>query len=649
MTEPMTALPFGSWPSPITARSLVQGAAGVGEVITDGDTICWTESRPEERGRVAVMRWRDGETIELSPPDTNVRTSVHEYGGGAWWVSDGSLWFVDFADQRLRVLRPGATEPELLTPEPDIERGLRYADGRPTPDGQWFVCVRERHAVEHDTNPANELVAVATDGSMSVETLWSSADFVGAPRLSPDGSTLAWIQWQNPDMPWDTTELVVAAFETVDGQLQLGDTRVVAGGSGESVVQPEWGADGSLYAISDRTDWWNLYRFSADDPAAAAEPIDVGEFEVGTPAWVFNMQRYAITAAGVVTARTAAGRDVLAGPWQDDRWSAITSVRSFGDGVVFVGASHSGEPEVVQIDDGAVRVIRSARDLGLDDTYFPEPEHITFPVVVAGGPDEEAHALFYAPANPDAAGTDGARPPLLVKVHGGPTAAARSQLQLGHRYWTSRGIAVVDVNYRGSIGYGREFRNALRDRWGIADVEDCVAAARFLAERGDVDGDRLAIAGGSAGGYTVLAALTFHDAFSVGASRYGVADLTSLAADTHKFEARYLDGLVGPWPDAEAIYNERSPINFTDQLACPMILLQGGEDRVVPPNQAELMVAALNERSLPYSYVLFPSEGHGFREADNIVAALESELSFFAQIFGFTPADDIAPVEIVNL
>jgi len=645
----MKQLPFGSWPSPITARSLVQGAASVGEVVTDGDAICWTESRPEERGRVAIMRWRNGETIELSPPDVNVRTSVHEYGGGAWWVADGSLWFVDFSDQRLRVLRADATVPELLTPEPEVERGLRYADGRPTPDGKWFICVRERHAVEHDTNPANELVAVAADGSMQVDTLWSAADFVAAPRLSPDASSLAWIQWQNPDMPWDTTELMVASITEVDGRLQLGDARGVAGGSDESVLQPEWSPDGSLYAISDRTDWWNLYRWSPSDTTASPEPVDVGEFEVGTPAWVFNMQRYAITSAGVVTARTSGGRDVLAGPWPHDRWSAITSIRPFGDGVVFVGASHERESEIVCIDAGEVTIIRPARDLGLDRAFLPEPQHITFPVAVVGGPDEEAHALFYAPANADVAGPDGARPPVLIKVHGGPTAAARSELQLGHRYWTSRGIAVVDVNYRGSIGYGREFRNALRSRWGIADVEDCVAVARFLADRGDVDGDRLAIAGGSAGGYTVLAALTFHDAFSVGASRYGVADLTSLAADTHKFEARYLDGLVGPWPEAEAVYNERSPIHFTEQLACPMILLQGGEDRVVPPNQAELMVDALNERSLPYAYVLFPTEGHGFREADNIVTALESELSFFAQIFGFEPADTIDPVEIVNL
>jgi len=413
----MKQLPFGSWPSPISARSLVQGAAGVGEVVTDGDVICWSESRPEERGRVAIMAWRDGQTTELSPSDTNVRTSVHEYGGGAWWVAEGSLWFVDFADQRLRVLRPGAASAELLTPEPEVERGLRYADGRPTPDGQWYVCVRERHAVDHDTNPANELVAVAADGSLRVEVLWSSSDFVAAPRVSPDGTSLAWIQWQNPDMPWDATELMVASIETVDGQLHLRDPRLVAGGPAESVLQPTWGADGSLYAISDRTDWWNLYRFTPDANgtfSADAEPIDVGEFEVGTPAWVFNMQRYAITPAGVVTARTAGGRDTLAGPWPNDRWASITSLRPFGDGVVFVGANHQIESAIIRIEAGNISVIREARDLGLDAAWFAEPEHITFPVAVADGPDELAHALFYAPASPDASGPDGARPPVLA-------------------------------------------------------------------------------------------------------------------------------------------------------------------------------------------------------------------------------------------
>jgi len=642
-------LPYGSWPSPLTARSLVAGAAGVGEVIVDGQDIWWSESRPEEKGRVALVRWRNGERYEPLDGDANVRTGVHEYGGGAWWVANETLWFTDHGDQRLRRLDLSAADaaPVMLTAQPPTPRSLRYADGRPGPDGDWLVCVQEVHEADSH-EPANRLVAVSGDGSQQVNVLVDGPDFVAAPRLSADGTKLAWIQWNHPNMPWDTTELWLGSFN--DGQLS--DARRIAGGTDESILEPEWGPDGALYAITDRTQWWNLYRWTVDDDYSAATLIVGGEFEIATPAWVFNMIRYAVHPDGsVFCAVTADGRDRLRLPDGSmmDQWTSVTSVRATADGgAVFVGADFQSEPAVVRIDaSGTAETIRSGRpltQLKVTGAHLPTPEHITF---ATGDGSEVAHALFYPPANPNVAAPAGELPPLLVKAHGGPTGAARSQMQLGTAYWTSRGVAVVDVNYRGSVGYGRTYRHRLNPHWGIADVEDCVAVARHLADAGLVDGDRLAIAGGSAGGFTVLAALTFHDVFAVGASRYGIADLGVLASDTHKFEARYLDRLIGPWPEAKATYDARSPINHTDQLSCPMIILQGSEDAVVPPNQAELMVEALAAKGLPHAYLLFDGEGHGFRQADNIVTALESELSFFGAMLGFTPAGDMPELRIL--
>lgn len=628
-----TVAPYGSWSSPITARSLVAGAAGIGDVCVDGDDIWWAESRPEEGGRIALVRWRDGETAEPLGADVNVRTGVHEYGGGAWWVEDNTVWFVEWTDQRLRRLDldEAAAEPMALTAEPALARGLRWADVRSTPDKRWVLCVRETHAVDHDTNPSNHLVAVRTDGSGEVRVLADTADFVSSPRLSPDGTQLAWIEWSHPDMPWDNTHLRVADY--ADGAVT--NVRSVAAGDAQSIVEPGWSRAGDLLAVSDADEWWNLYRYPND---GAPEPLVAGAFEIATPHWVFNMQRWAESGSGFWAAVMANGSDQLRRPdgSLDDTWSTVTSVQALGDGIVFVGAAWTGEAEVIRIRSlGAEpEVLRPARDLGIDTEYLGAPTHITFPV----GDGEVAHALYYAPANPEYVGPDGELPPLVVKVHGGPTGAARAQLQLSTKFWTSRGIAVVDVNYRGSVGYGRTYRHSLNGRWGVADVEDCAAAASWLGEQGWVDPDRLAIAGGSAGGFTVLAALTFHDVFAVGASRYGIADLGVLADDTHKFEARYTDRLVAPWPAEREIYEARSPINHVDKLSCPMIILQGGEDRVVPPNQAELMVDALAAKGLTHEYVFFADEGHGFRQADNIVTALEAELNFFGEVLGFAVA-----------
>ncbi len=621
----------------------MSGAIGISETCVDGDDVWWAESRPDEGGRTAVMRSSGGVTEEVTPPGAYVRTLVHEYGGGSWWAQNGTLVYVDVTDQRLRKIEPGS-EPVFLSPEPDVPRGLRYADGRVTPDGNWYVCVRERH--RGDAEPANELVAVATDGSERVEVLWGNADFVSSPRISPDGSLVAWISWDHPNMPWDSTTLRV---HRLDGNV-LGDPVLELGNGAESWVEPGWDSDGRLFACSDRDEWWNLYEI--DLTSGAAAPAVSGPFEIPTPSWVFGMQRWASTDAGMAAVVGLATGDelILGGQTLALADTSVSSIQPAPGGVVYAGAGFGHESQVVRLNAtsrGVERmVLRAGRELPVEPGYLIAPEWITYPTGTGG--DDVAHGLFYPPTNPDHVGPAGERPPLLVLAHGGPTGQARRQLQLGILYWTSRGVAVVDVDYRGSTGYGRSYRRLLDGQWGIADVEDCVAAARYLAERGDVDGDRLMIRGGSAGGFTVLNALAHHDVFAAGASRYGVADLEALATDTHKFESRYLDTMIGPWPEAKAVYDERSPVNHVDRFAAPMIVLQGDEDAVVPPNQSEMIVDALKKRGVPVSYLLFEGEQHGFRKAENVIRALEAELAFFGEMLDFTPADPLPSIEIIR-
>lgn len=637
--------PYGEWPSPITAESLVSGALGVAECCVDRpendvEAIWWAESRPDEGGRTALMRQRAGVTEEVTPPGANVRTLVHEYGGGSWWVHNGVAYYVDVGDQRVRRLVPGE-EPTFVTPEPDEPRSLRYADFRVSPDGRWLVAVREDH--RGDGEPDNGIVAIATDGS-GVQPLFEGPDFVSSPRLSPAGDRLAFVWWQHPNMPWDRVTLQSVPF--IDGEIGS-DDHLVVGLEDEAWVEPGYGPDGTLYACTDRDEWWNLY--AVDEATGALTPTIVGPFEIPTPSWVFGMQRWAVTADHTVAAVALPTGDelVIDGRTVSMPDATITSMQPAADGVVYVGAGYGHESQVVRLrlDGQSVgrEVVHAGRALPVDIGYLIEPESITF---ATGDGSSVAHGLFYPPTNPGHVGPEGAAPPLLVLAHGGPTAQARRQLQLGILYWTSRGIAVVDVDYRGSTGYGRRFRRALDGQWGIADVEDSVAAARYLAERGDVDGDRLMIRGGSAGGFTVLSALAFHDVFAAGASRYGVADLEALATDTHKFESRYLDTLVGPWPEAKAIYDERSPINHVEKFSAPMIVLQGDEDAIVPPNQSEMIVAALEQQGIPVSYLLFEGEQHGFRKAENVIAALEAELVFFGQMLGFTPAGELPALDI---
>jgi dipeptidyl aminopeptidase/acylaminoacyl peptidase len=653
----MTVLAYGSWPTPISSRVVVAKAVGLGSAQVDGDDVIWSEGRPAEGGRTALVRRSpDGTLEELLPPEHNARTAVHEYGGGAWLARDGVVWFSSWQDQRLYRRDPRTGQCEPLTAEPETPRGDRYADGDLSPDGTFIVCVREHHPAggRGAIDVRNEVVRLAANEPSTPELLVGGPDFVSSPRLSPDGERLCWVEWDHPNMPWDDTRLMVR-------ELESGEERRIAGAQRESVTEPQWQRDGSLTFISDRNGWWNLYRWSPD--AGDAHPLVQTDAEIGVPQWVFGITRYVVLDDGrVVYARWDDGFDGLAIRLADGTvtelelpFSAIRDVAAGGgSSVVVVGGSALEEASIARVTLGqgaaierveTLRPARDLRELGVEAGYLSVPEPIDYP----SAEGRTAHALLYRPANPAYRGPDGELPPLLVTVHGGPTSAAWPELQLDIQHLTSRGFAVVDVNYGGSTGYGRAYRELLDGKWGIVDVEDCIAVARHLADQGQVDQARLCINGGSAGGFTTLASLARQDTpFGAGGDHFGVADLEALATETHKFESRYLDKLVGPYPEEREVYIERSPIHHVEQFSRPLIVLQGLEDEVVPPNQATMIVEALRAKGVPVAYVAFEGEQHGFRREPNIRRALDAELSFYSQIFGFElPAEEgIEPVEI---
>ncbi len=636
---------YGSWRSPITAKLIVSETIRLGSPQVDGRDIYWLEGRPAEGGRGVLVRRRgDGQVEDVTPAGFNVRTRAHEYGGGAYVVRAGVIYFSNFDDQRVYRQTPEAV-PTPVTPEGP----WRYADALVDASRRRLICVREEHT--KGSEPENCLVAVSVDaiGDDPGKILARGDDFYSSPQLSADGRRLAWLSWNHPLMPWDGTQLWVATLSD-DGSLE--PATLVAGGEQESVFEPRWSEDGALYFVSDRSGWWNLYRWRE----GTTEALCPMEAEFGLPQWLFGMSTYALAGNGaLICAYTQSGRWHLARlePGRADLspldvpYTSIQDVTCGPAGIVFVGGSPAHASALVQLDQdtGDSRILKESSRIELDPAYVSLPEPIQF--VSADG--ETAHALFYPAKNGEFRGPPAEAPPLLVRSHGGPTAAASTGLDLTLQYWTSRGFAVVDVNYGGSTGYGRVYRERLDGNWGIVDVDDCEQAALYLSRRGDADPKRLAIRGGSAGGYTTLAALTFRDTFKAGASLYGISELESLATDTHKFESRYLDRMVGPYPDALETYRARSPIYFTENLSAPVIFFQGLEDRVVPPSQAEKMVAALREKGLPVAYVPFEGEQHGFRQAPNIRRALEAELYFYGRIFGFEPADTLEPVAIENL
>jgi len=660
-----TIAPCGAWTSPITADAIVSRSVGIGQSAFDGEDLYWIESRPDEGGRCVLVRLSpDGTTIDVTPKPFNVRTRVHEYGGGAYVVDGGTVLFSHFDDQRLYRIDPGA-EPRTLTPggalrsaDDVIDPGegprplppsaaLRYADGAIDRGRNRVVIVREDHRGEGEA--VNTIVAVDLDAGGEGEVLAEGHDFFAAPRVSPDGTRLCWLTWDHPRMPWDGTELWLADLDA-DGRVE--NARVVAGGPEESIGQPGWSTGGELFFVSDRSDWWNLYRWSGGEAVAVCPR----EAEFGRPQWGFAGSVWVFTGPSEILAAylekdgAKLGRiDVASGALTpiDLPYSVIGGVHAGPGRVALTVGSPTEAPALVTMDlaSGERTVIRRTTDLAIDPAFLSVAEAVEFET--EGG--LTAHAYLYRPANGDCVAPEGELPPLLVKSHGGPTSATEPSLQLGTQYWTSRGFAVLDVNYGGSTGHGRAYRERLKGNWGVVDVDDCANGALHLVAMGIVDGERLAIRGGSAGGYTTLAALAFRDVFHAGASHYGVSDLTALAEETHKFESRYLDTMVGPYPEEKALYEARSPIHHVDGLTCPVIFFQGLEDRVVPPNQAEAMVAALRGKGIPVAYVAFEGEQHGFRRAENIKAALEGELYFYGRIFGFTPAGEIEAVRIENL
>jgi dipeptidyl aminopeptidase/acylaminoacyl peptidase len=601
--------------------------------------------RPAEGGRmVVVKRTPDGEISDITPGPFSARTKVHEYGGGAYLVHEGTVYFSNYSDQRMYRQDSGEA-PEPITPETD----MRYADGCFDAARNRVICVREDHT--QDGEPINAIVAVDALGKAEQVVLSQGSDFCSTPRISPDGSTLAWLTWDHPNMPWDGTLLLVAS---INDQGLLGEPQVVVGGKTESIFQPEWSPDGAFHFVSDRSGWWNLWRWEDGQ----LRQLTDRNAEFGKPQWVFGSDTYSFASAELIAcsyvengAWKIATLDIESGmllavetPFSE---MGRGDLKAGGGKVVFIAGAPSLPMTLVLYDlaENKWRELRKSHDLEVEPGFISEPQPVEFPTEDG----KTAHAFFYPPKNNDFQGPAGEKPPLLVKSHGGPTGAASTALNLGIQFWTSRGIGVLDVDYGGSTGYGRAYRERLNGAWGIVDVDDCCNAALHLVSKGEADENRLAIDGGSAGGYTTLAALTFKDVFKAGASHYGVSDLEALAKETHKFEARYLDGLVGPYPERRDLYRERSPINHTEGLSCPLILFQGLEDQIVPPKQAEMMFDAVRAKGLPTAYIPFEGEQHGFRRAENIKRALEAELYFYSKIFGFDLADPVEPVDIVNL
>ena len=641
----MSIAPYGSWPSIVTTDLVTSGTVGLSAPTLDGDTLYWLESRPSEAGRVGLWRRTGDRPAELVvPAPYNVRTGVHEYGGGAYAVRDGVVVFSDLTDNRLHRLVAGV--PVALTPN----SAYRYADIRVHPDRNLVLAVREDHT--EDGEPVNTIVALDLDGYADGTVLCSGADFYADPELSTDGE-LAWTEWNHPAMPWDATRIRRGRL-SVGTTLEVTETSDVAGGDHESAVHPRWAPDGELLFVSDRTGWWNLYA-ARDHETAPIWPEDA---EFATPQWIFGDQPYVILDSrwllvthvqnGVTSIRlldrdSNTLRPILAG--------GLYGPLAAGGGLAAAIIEDPDRPARLAVIDLTTETwadVRRASDQALPTPWVSIPQAVSWPSTLDDVPGE-VHGWYYPPTNPEWTAPTDERPPLITVSHGGPTGFSDNGFAIGLQYWTSRGFAVLDVNYRGSTGYGRSYRDALRGRWGVVDVADCAGGAAALAEQGLADPRRLIVRGGSAGGYTTLQALTTTDVFTAGISFYGVADPEALARDTHKFESRYLDGLIGPYPEAIEIYRERSPILHVDQLSVPLLLLQGSEDAVVPPNQAETMAAAVRAKGLPVAMIIFEGEGHGFRRADSIKTALEAQLFFLGEVFGFTPADELPAIVIDNL
>ncbi len=626
-----TIAPYGTWISPVTTKLMTEAAIGLSVLAVDQNDLYWLESRPSEAGRMALCkRTSDGSIGDVTPMPINVGSRVHEYGGGSYAVKDGFIVFSERKDGSVHVIEPGNAAPrKLTTPE-----GCRYADFEFDFPRRRVIAIREDHRDRPPSDPKAAIIALSLDRDEE-QILIEGPDFLSSPRLAPNGSKLAWISWMHPDMPWDATELFIS-YLTPDGLVDSNES--IVGGKRESITQPRWSAEGVLHFSSDRTGWWNLYALRN----GSLEPIAPIEAEIGVPHWVFGQRSYSFLPDGRIIAaiaqngiRTAALID--GGKIQPLALGQVHEAPlTLGAGLAYIAAQPTQsafvayQPSLTPQD--VPDVIRRGAPPVLPEASISIGQPLDFPTRGTTG-----HAFWYPPTNETFESPAGELPPLVVLSHGGPTSMTTNAFSLGIQWWTTRGFGVVDVNYGGSTGFGRPYRESLNGTWGIVDVADCAAAATALAERGLIDRSRIVIRGGSAGGFTTLAALTSTDLFKAGASLYGVADLKLLASDTHKFESRYLDGLIGPLPEAEALYVERSPIHHIGRLTCPLIFFQGLDDKTVPPNQAETMVEAIAARGLPVAYYAFEGEGHGFRRAETLRRVLDLELGFYGRVFGFTP------------
>jgi dipeptidyl aminopeptidase/acylaminoacyl peptidase len=635
--------PFGSWESTITTDLMLNSSVGLGEISIFNDDIYWIEMRANDGGRyVVVKRTLDGKESDAIPAEYNARTRVHEYGGGSYLMTEQGLVFANFSDQNLYLIDANDNCRKLTNQE-----NCRYADMIYDKYQQRLICVREDHS-NKSSEPVNTIVAIPFSDPDSETILLEGADFYANPRLSHDGKKLCWISWLHPNMPWDNTSLFISEINSAGG---LESAQLIAGGDiDEAVCQPLWSPDDILYFISDRNNWWNIYRYTNDEVECVIEL----EAEFAVPQWSFRECNYDfVDQDSILAIYRQQGLAYLARINVHEKtcrtislpYTDIESLVCDREHACFLAASPTEFASVIlfDIEQESVSVIRKSNQLRLDQKYISIGETITFPV----GEHDNAHAIFYRPQNRYFTGQDNEKPPLIVMSHGGPTGESHNGLKMVAQFFTSRGFAVLDVNYGGSSGYGRAYRQRLNSNWGIVDVNDCSKAALYAAEQGWVDKNRLAIRGGSAGGFTTLAALAFTDVFKAGASHYGVSDLEALAKETHKFESRYLDTLIGKYPEEQAVYKNRSPVNAVDKLSCPVIFFQGMEDKIVLPNQAEMMVDALKQKGIPVVYIAYEGEQHGFRQAKNIKRTLEAELYFYSTIFNFECADEIEPVEFL--
>lgn len=633
----MREAPYGSWSSPITAADLTAATVGLsGGVVSDGVRY-WTQSHPEQGGRVTLWREADGEREELTP-DVYLRTGVNEYGGGEWTSAGGIVVYSSWPDGSVQAIEPGQ-------PPRQIAPGgvLRYAALHLDPARRLVLAVREDHSVAPE--PQTTIVALDLDSGNAEggQVLVAGADFYAHPVLSSDGR-LAWVEWNHPAMPWDSTQLKVAPLTTPDVAATVG------GGPGVSALYPAWSPDGSLLFLADPEGFWNFHRWDGE----RTQLVYPSPADFCGPMWVLTPAPYAVIDnhrigcsvsvhgyASLAVIHHGAGEPARLELVESD---AVAATVTGGGPRALALLGYPDRPSaLVEVDwnSGELTTVKASSERVLDPALVSRAEAISWQ-----GPLGEVHAWYYPPTNPEFTAPAGELPPVQVWSHGGPTAFSGPEYRLATQFWTSRGIGIVDVNYGGSSGYGRAYRERLQGNWGVVDVRDCSEAALTLVERGLADPARLSIRGGSAGGYTTLAALAFTEVFSAGISLYGIGDLETLATGTHKFESRYLDGLVAPYPDGRQTYLERSPVHHLDRLACPMLILQGGQDMVVPPSQAEQMVAAVRAKGLPVAYVFYPDEGHGFRRAENVIATAQAALAFLGKVHGFTPADELPELDL---